>query len=124
VKESLRWRPNLQEVGFPHRLSEDLEFEGWKFEKGTIFTPNAWYIHLNPQEHYEPLNFRPERYLDEYVNDPLQGHWAFGAGTSFPVSFALVLLWGVLTARSTSLRWISCCCSEYVYGFRSPSVLL
>jgi cytochrome P450 len=36
---------------------------------------------LNPKEFKDPLKFKPERYMDEHVNDMLQGHWGFGAGT-------------------------------------------
>lgn len=82
VKETLRWRPNITEAGFPHGLTEDLEFEGYKFEKGTIFSWNSWNICMNPEEYEDPQKFKPERYMDEHVYDTLQGHFGFGAGIS------------------------------------------
>jgi cytochrome P450 len=97
IKESLRWRPNLTEAGFPHKLTEDLEFEDYKFEKGTIFTTNSWYIHLNPKEFKDPLSFKPERYMDEHVNDMLQGHWGFGSGTPLAPFTSLLCCRGDLT---------------------------
>lgn len=40
VKEEIRYRTIVAELGIPHRLEEDDEFEGWKFEKGTVFHAN------------------------------------------------------------------------------------
>jgi cytochrome P450 len=84
IKETLRWRPNLAEPGFPHALTEDLEFEGYKFEKGTIFTWNSWHISTASEEYDEPLRFKPERFMNGHVFDTLQGQWGFGAGTWSP----------------------------------------
>jgi len=80
VKESLRWRPNIAEAGTPHKLTEDMEFEGYSFEKGTLFTWNSWHISLSSKEYENPSSFVPERYMNEHVYDTLQGHWGFGAG--------------------------------------------
>jgi cytochrome P450 len=80
IKESLRWRPNLSEAGFPHLLTEDLEFEGYHFEKGTTITWNSWHISTNPKEFEDPLAFKPERYMNEHVYETLEGNWGFGAG--------------------------------------------
>jgi len=85
IKETLRWRPNLTPIGNAHLASEDLEFEGYRFEKGTVFSWNSWHISMNPREYEDPLSFKPERYMTEHVWDPLEGNWGFGAGmaTSF-----------------------------------------
>jgi cytochrome P450 len=80
IKESLRWRPNLSEAGFPHMLTEDLEFEGYHLKKGTVITWNSWRISTNPQEFEDPLAFKPERYMNENVYETLEGNWGFGAG--------------------------------------------
>jgi len=82
VKETLRWRPNIAETGFPHMSTEDFEFDGYKFEKGTVFSWNGWNLSLSPEEYEDPLEFKPERFMDEHVYDTLQGHFGFGAGTS------------------------------------------
>ncbi|KAF7535038.1 hypothetical protein G7054_g5739 [Neopestalotiopsis clavispora] len=44
VKEGFRWRPNIAEIGAPHMLIKDDEYEGYSFPAGTIFTWNAWAI--------------------------------------------------------------------------------
>jgi cytochrome P450 len=50
VKEGFRWRP-FAEIGVPHMLERDDEFEGWKFPRGTVFTWNAWAIALSESEY-------------------------------------------------------------------------
>jgi cytochrome P450 len=84
VKEGFRWRPNIAEIGAPTMLIQDDEYEGYKFPKGTVFTWNAWAIALSEKEYAEPERFWPERFLNEDLDNPLKGHWAFGPGKSPP----------------------------------------
>ncbi|CAG8972460.1 hypothetical protein HYALB_00001149 [Hymenoscyphus albidus] len=79
TKESFRWKPPPQ-IGVPHMLTEDDEYEGYRFPKGTVFTWNAFGIILNEEEYDEPLRFWPERFLNEDLENVLKGHWGFGAG--------------------------------------------
>ncbi|OAF99946.1 cytochrome P450 [Paraphaeosphaeria sporulosa] len=87
VKEGFRWRP-FAEIGMFHTLINDDIYEDYHFPAGTVFTWNAWHIALNPDEYPDPLRFWPERWLDPSiqsidpgkVEDPLAGHWSFGAG--------------------------------------------
>ncbi|KAH7067217.1 cytochrome P450 [Paraphoma chrysanthemicola] len=80
VKEGFRWRPNIAEIGAPHMLMKDDEYEGYRFPAGTVFTWNAWAIALNPKEYPEPERFWPERFMNDDVDNALKGHWAFGPG--------------------------------------------
>jgi hypothetical protein len=84
IKEVMRWRPNLSEAGFPHALTEDMEFEGYHFQKGTVFSWNSYHITMNPDEYENPAAFVPERYINEHVYDVLEGQWGFGAGKPCP----------------------------------------
>lgn len=77
VKEALRWRPFIQ-IGVPHMLTQDEEYEGYKFPAGTQFTWNAYAIALTEGE--DPHTFRPERFMNDDLKNPLKGHWSFGAG--------------------------------------------
>jgi cytochrome P450 len=79
MKETLRWRPFLQS-GVPHVLTQDDEYEGYKFPAGTEFSWNAYSIALNENEYDNPLAFEPERFMNDDVNKFAKGHWAFGAG--------------------------------------------
>lgn len=87
VKEGFRWRP-FAEIGMPHMLIKDDVYEGYSFPAGTLFTWNSWNLALSEKENKDPLRFWPERWIDASVQgfdrgkleDPLAGHWSFGAG--------------------------------------------
>lgn len=80
VKEGFRWRPNIAEIGAPTSLIQDDEYEGYKFPKGTVFTWNAWAIALSEKEYPQAERFWPDLFLNADLDNPLKGHWAFGAG--------------------------------------------
>jgi cytochrome P450 len=79
MKETLRWRPFLQS-GVPHTLTQDDEYEGYKFPAGTEFSWNAYSIALNDNEYAEPLKFKPERFMNDDLKSLAKGYWGFGAG--------------------------------------------
>lgn len=81
VKEAFRWRP-FAEIGVPHVLIQDDEYEGYKFPAGTLFTWNATAIALDPREYEQPERFWPERFLNDDLDHVLKGHWSFGPGES------------------------------------------
>lgn len=87
VKELLRWRC-IFPFPPPHKLSQDLEFEGYVFPAGTNFAPNEAYITLGP-EHKDPQRFYPERWLNGKEGDVLNGIWAFGGGRRVCVGYRL-----------------------------------
>jgi len=89
VKEGFRWRP-FAEIGMPHVLTQDDEYEGYKFPAGNIFTWNALSIALDPREYEDPERFYPERFLNEDLDNPMKCHWAFGAGkhSNLPVTLS------------------------------------
>jgi cytochrome P450 len=90
AKEALRWRPFVQ-TGVPHLLTQDDEYEGYRFPAGTQFTWNAYAIALNEEDYPDPMTFSPERFLDGDLNNPLKGHWQFGTGEHSPSP--LISLW-------------------------------
>jgi cytochrome P450 len=79
VKESFRWRP-FAEIGVPHMLTEDDDYEGYKFPAGTLFTWNSFNIAMDPNEYEQPQRFWPERFMNKDVNNVVKGHWSFGPG--------------------------------------------
>lgn len=81
IKEGLRWRPNMIPTGMPRMLVEDDSWGPYKFEKGTIFTWNAWGISHSENEFKDNERFVPERFMDENVYDVLKGQFGFGMGT-------------------------------------------
>ncbi|TAQ90978.1 hypothetical protein B7494_g699 [Chlorociboria aeruginascens] len=83
IKEILRWRPTVPIVP-QHELTEDLEFEGYFFPKGTNFLINAEGV---ASHHDTPDEFRPERWLDGNETNVLHNLWAFGGGRRVCVGY-------------------------------------
>lgn len=79
VKEGFRWYP-FGPIGVPHMMSQDDEYEGYKLPAGTMVTWNMHHLSRSPDEYQDPERFWPERFLNDDLNNPLKGHWAFGAG--------------------------------------------
>ena len=90
VKEAFRWRP-FAEIGVPHQLIQDDEYEGYKFPAGTLFTWNATAIAMDPREYEQPQRFWPERFLNDDLDQVLKGHWSFGPGKRNSASSPKVL---------------------------------
>jgi cytochrome P450 len=84
MKETLRWRPNMIASGVPRVLVEDDVVGPYRFEKGTVFTWNHYGISHDEQEYKNNQVFDPDRFLNEDLNDMLEGHWGFGMGEHLP----------------------------------------
>ncbi|THU89922.1 cytochrome P450 [Dendrothele bispora CBS 962.96] len=67
VLEIWRWNPSVP-LGLPHYCLQDDEYEGHFIEKGTTVWANIWSILHDEEVFPDPLEFRPERYLDEAGN--------------------------------------------------------
>lgn len=85
VKEVLRWRPIVPVVP-PHQLTQDLEFEGYHFPKGTEFLINSIPV-CNAVD--KPETFMPERWLDGNESSIGAGLWIFGGGRRICVGYKL-----------------------------------
>jgi cytochrome P450 len=126
LKEVFRWRPFVP-LGIMHVLTEDDEYEGYKFPAGTAFSWNAYHISQNPDEYEDPERFWPERFLNDDVENTLQGHWAFGAGKSLSLDS---LYEGLLSIplipyhRKTCLPWLACSSWKRLDGSSKIVILL
>lgn len=83
VKEVLRWRPTVPVVP-PHELTEDLEFEGYVFPKGTNFVINSLGVSARVERADE---FLPERWIDGTQTNALADFWGFGGGRRVCVGY-------------------------------------
>lgn len=63
IAESLRLRPVVPLAG--RRLQSELRMNGHVLPEGTDVTPAIWLAHTNPDVYPDPLEFRPERFLDD-----------------------------------------------------------
>ena len=62
IAEALRLRPVVPLAG--RRLQSELRVSGYVLPEGTDVTPAIWLAHTNPDVYPDPLEFRPERFLD------------------------------------------------------------
>jgi cytochrome P450 len=62
ITESLRLRPVVPIAG--RRLAEDLDLNGYTLPAGSDISPSIYLTHTRPDVYPEPMEFRPERFLD------------------------------------------------------------
>jgi cytochrome P450 len=67
ISESLRLRPVIPLAG--RRLAKDLSVDGLELPAGTDVTPAIWLTHTRADLYPEPFAFRPERFLDDKVDN-------------------------------------------------------
>lgn len=81
VKESLRLHPPTP-LMLPHKASVDVKIGGYDVPKGSNIIVNVWAIARDPKLWKNPLEFRPERFLEEDID--IKGNdfrvLPFGAG--------------------------------------------
>lgn len=81
AKESLRLHPPTP-LMLPHRANANVKVGGYDIPKGSNVHVNVWAVARDPAVWKDPLEFRPERFLEEDVD--MKGHdfrlLPFGAG--------------------------------------------
>ncbi|XP_027353749.1 cytochrome P450 CYP82D47-like [Abrus precatorius] len=83
VKETLRLYPPAPLSG-PREFTEDCTLGGYHIQANTRLILNLWKLHRDPRVWSEPLEFRPERFLDTHKGVDVKGrHFEllpFGSG--------------------------------------------
>ncbi|KAJ7211168.1 cytochrome P450 [Mycena pura] len=82
VKEVLRWR-NVAPIAFPHYITVDDEYRGYRIPAGSLVIGNTWAILHDKEMYADPHTFNPERFLldgklDPTVRDPETAAFGFG----------------------------------------------
>ncbi|XP_047326357.1 iridoid oxidase-like [Impatiens glandulifera] len=90
VKEALRLHPPLPML-LPRNSMEDTNYNGYFIPKGTQVLVNAYAIGRDPEVWDDPLDFKPERFLDKNIELVGQhfGLIPFGAGRRICMGYAL-----------------------------------
>lgn len=78
VKEASRWWP-VAPMGFPHTVTEDLEFNGLYIPKGASIIAAIWWFLHDPDVYADPESFDPDRFLPPR-NEPDPTTEVFGYG--------------------------------------------
>lgn len=107
LKESLRLYPPAWAFG--REAVENCEIGGYHVPAGTQLLMSQWVMHRDPRYYEDPLEFRPERWLDGSTNMlPKYAYFPFGGGPrlcigqSFAKMEAILLLTTI--ARGFRLR--------------------
>ncbi|KAL2498322.1 Cytochrome [Abeliophyllum distichum] len=83
VKETLRLYP-AGFLGGTREFSEDCKLSGYHIPKGTRLIVNIWKLQRDPRVWFEPLEFKPERFLTTHKDFDVKGQnfelIPFGAG--------------------------------------------
>ncbi|KAL8786126.1 MAG: hypothetical protein Q9213_002992 [Squamulea squamosa] len=88
VKEILRVNPILS-PGIRHYADQDVVYKGSVIPKGTVLLANTAFLHYDPRRFEDPLQFKPERYLNHTLyssdyaamSDPSKrDHFTFSTG--------------------------------------------
>lgn len=88
LNESLRVRPVVMDVG--RRLTEPVELGGYLLPAGSYVLPSIALVHLSAEHHYQPTEFRPERFLGA---KPSKSAWLpFGGGRRRCLGAAFAML--------------------------------
>ncbi|KAJ7257102.1 cytochrome P450 [Mycena rebaudengoi] len=82
VKEVLRWR-NVAPIAFPHYITVDDEYRGYRIPAGSLVIGNTWAILHDEEVYADPHSFNPERFLlagklNPAVRDPDTAAFGFG----------------------------------------------
>jgi 5-O-(4-coumaroyl)-D-quinate 3'-monooxygenase len=67
VKESLRLHPPTP-LMLPHKASTSVKIGGYNVPKGANVMVNVWAVARDPKVWSNPLEFRPERFLEENID--------------------------------------------------------
>jgi cytochrome P450 len=76
-------------LGLPHKVNQDDEYEGMFIPKNSTVFPGIWAVHQNDSIYPEAENFNPDRFLghpklaSEYSassNPDARDHFGYGAG--------------------------------------------
>jgi cytochrome P450 len=106
VKETLRLRPVVPAV--VRRLQAPIELGGWELPAGVNVAPSIYLLHRRPDIYPEPLEFRPERFLDDppgtYEWIPFGGGVRRCLGASFAAFEMKVVIRAALRSRRLRAR--------------------
>jgi cytochrome P450 len=103
LAESLRLYPPAwvlaRQAIAPHR------FDGVEVASGTIVLMSQYLLHRDRRSFDRPLEFRPERWLDQPSELPKGAYFPFGAGPRSCIGESFGWMEGVLLLATISQRW-------------------
>ncbi|KIJ28079.1 hypothetical protein M422DRAFT_784656 [Sphaerobolus stellatus SS14] len=109
VKETMRWQ-NVVPLNPPHMTTEEDIYEGYYIPKGTLVIASIWSILHNPAIYPDPLEFKPERFIegkfDGAMLDPYLAVFGYGRricpGRDFGDDSAFIIIASILATLDIS----------------------
>ncbi|KAJ2915292.1 hypothetical protein MD484_g5148, partial [Candolleomyces efflorescens] len=109
AKESLRWQsPNP--IALPHMSTEEDIYKGYRIPKGSMIIGNVWALMHNEEDFPNPMEFKPERFLNsdgslnESIRDPATAVFGFGRRLCPGRYIALSSLWITVASVVAAFR--------------------
>ncbi|KAF2024274.1 cytochrome P450 [Setomelanomma holmii] len=81
VQETHRWHP-VAPMAIPHASTKEDMINGYRIPKGALLLPNTWWFTHDPAVYPDPMEFRPERFIETATHkaEPDPRTWTFGYG--------------------------------------------
>lgn len=76
INETMRLYP-VAPLSVPHMSSEKCTVGGYEVPRGTILLTNIWAVHKYPKAWDEPMEFKPERFIDALERDKEGQLWNY-----------------------------------------------
>jgi cytochrome P450 len=101
--ETLRLYPPAWGIG--RRTLADFEVGGYTIPSGAIVAVSPWVVHRDARWFPEPLNFAPERWLEESPGRPKFAYFPFGGGARVCIGERFAAAEGALMLATLGQRW-------------------
>jgi cytochrome P450 len=81
VQETHRWHP-VAPMALPHVATKEDVVRGYRIPQGAMLLPNNWWFTHDPAVYPDPMEFRPERFIETATHkaEPDPRTWTFGYG--------------------------------------------
>ncbi|KAJ6545762.1 cytochrome P450 [Mycena capillaripes] len=102
MREVLRWNP-IAPLGLPHMLTQDDAYDDHHLPDGSIVMVNVWSILRDPLVFPDPLEFRPDRFInDNRAVETVGSVFGFGRRACPGIHFAEA---SMFIAIASALAW-------------------
>lgn len=102
--ESMRLYPPVFVVG--REALEDIELGGFHLPRGTTVLMPQWTVQRDPRYFDQPLEFRPERWTDDFRRDlPKFAYFPFGGGPRICIGTTFAMIEMTLLLAHIAQHW-------------------
>lgn len=104
VKESMRLYPPAHEIR--RQPTEDVDIAGYRVPEGSLILLPSWVLHRDARFWHHPMEFRPERWLDDSEGDrPEFAYFPFGGGPRHCIGHRFAMTEAQLILATLAREW-------------------